>query len=368
MNLLKKGHLGTVKEFRNKFLYKGNKRYPLNPLELRKKLGELMVRRKRSEIGIEYKPRVPKIISVDLTKEEKVIYDNICELIKSKYFMASGSQINGLLAVFAILPKITSSSKSAIESLTRIANDEAYHEITREFAAGILRDYAKLKVDSKIEKLVEVVREIRARSDNEKILIYTRHPTTLRYIVEKLAPFNLKIVEFMGGLDREEKTKRINEFKAGADVLISTDTGAEGLNFQFCRNLINYDLPWNPMSVEQRIGRLDRIGQKREIYVYSLATKDTMEEYVVDLIINKMCCVGLVIGELPIILFNLGLDGEGEYGKNKIEERLMMSFIDSKNNLELFAKDVSGIAKIVDKGIKEYKEMEEKNKEVLDNE
>jgi len=367
LNLLKKGHLGTVKEFRNKFLYKGNKRHPLNPLELRKKLGELMVRRKRSEIGIDYKPRLPKIISVDLTKEEKIIYDNICELIKSKYFLASGNQINGLLAVFAILPKITSSSKSAIESLERIASDDIYHETTREFAKGILRDYAKLKVDSKIEALVKVVEEIRARSNDEKILIYTRHPTTLRYIVEKLAPFNLRIVEFMGGLDREEKTKRINEFKTGgADVLISTDTGAEGLNFQFCRNLINYDLPWNPMSVEQRIGRLDRIGQKREIHVYSLATKDTMEEYVVDLIINKMCCVGLVIGELPIILFNLGIDGEGEYGKNKIEERLMMSFIDSRHNLELFAKDVAGIAKIVDKGIKEYKDMELKNKEILD--
>jgi SNF2 family DNA or RNA helicase len=367
LNLLKKGHLGTVKEFRNKFLYKGNKRHPLNPLELRKKLGELMVRRKRSEIGIDYKPRLPKIISVELTKEEKEIYDNICELIKSKYFLASGNQINGLLAVFAILPKITSSSKSAIESLQRITSDDIYHESTRAFAQKILDAYSKLKVDSKIEALVKVVEEIRARSNDEKILIYTRHPTTLRYIVEKLAPFNLRIVEFMGGLDREEKTKRINEFKiGGADVLISTDTGAEGLNFQFCRNLINYDLPWNPMSVEQRIGRLDRIGQKREIHVYSLATKDTMEEYVVDLIINKMCCVGLVIGELPIILFNLGIDGEGEYGKNKIEERLMMSFIDSKHNLELFAKDVAGIAKIVDKGILEYKQMEEKNKKMLD--
>lgn len=367
LNLLKKGHLGTVKEFRNKFLYKGNKRHPLNPLELRKKLGELMVRRKRSEIGIDYKPRLPKIISVELTKEEKEIYDNICELIKSKYFLASGNQINGLLAVFAILPKITSSSKSAIESLQRIVSDDIYHESTRAFAQKILDAYSKLKVDSKIEALVKVVEEIKSRSNDEKILIYTRHPTTLRYIVEKLAPFNLKIVEFMGGLDREEKTIRINQFKTGgADVLISTDTGAEGLNFQFCRNLINYDLPWNPMSVEQRIGRLDRIGQKREMHIYSLATKDTMEEYVVDLIINKMCCVGLVIGELPIILFNLGIDGEGEYGKNKIEERLMMSFIDSKHNLELFAKDVAGIAKIVDQGIKEYKKIEEENKKILD--
>jgi SNF2 family DNA or RNA helicase len=367
LNLLKKGHLGTIKEFRDRFLYKGNKRYPLNPHELRKKLGELMVRRKRSEIGIDYKPRIPKVISVQLTKEEKVIYDNICDLIKSKYFMASGNQINGLLAVFAILPKITSSSRSAMESLERIAFDDAYHESTKEFARGILEDYKKLTIDSKIETLVNLVKEIRARSDDEKILIYTRHPTTLRYIVEKLSPLKLKIVEFMGGLDRIEKTKRITEFRAGADILISTDTGAEGLNFQFCRNLINYDLPWNPMSVEQRIGRLDRIGQKREIFIYSLATKETMEEYVVDLIINKMCCVGLVIGELPIILFNLGLDGEGEYGRNKIEENLMMSFIDSKNNLDMFANNISKIAQIVDKGIAEYREMEEANKKVLDN-
>jgi len=120
------------------------------------------------------------------------------------------------------------------------------------------------------------------------------------------------------------------------------------------------------MAVEQRIGRLDRIGQKREIFIYSLATKGTMEEYVVDLIINKMCCVGLVIGELPIILFNLGLDDEGEYGRNKIEEKLMMSFIDSKNNLDLFASSVSEIAKMVGVGLKEYRKMEEANKKVLD--
>jgi SNF2 family DNA or RNA helicase len=120
------------------------------------------------------------------------------------------------------------------------------------------------------------------------------------------------------------------------------------------------------MSVEQRIGRLDRIGQKRDMYIYSLATKDTMEEHVVDLIINKMCCVGLVIGELPIILFNLGLDAEGEYGRNKIEEKLMMSFIDSKNNLELFARSVSDIARMVENGIRDYKNVEKTNIEVLD--
>jgi len=139
------------------------------------------------------------------------------------------------------------------------------------------------------------------------------------------------------------------------------------LNFQFCHNLINYDLPWNPMAVEQRIGRVDRIGQKWDMNIYSLATKNTMEEHVVDLIINKMCCIGLVIGELPIVLFNLGLDEQGDGGRHKIEEMLMDAFIDSKNNLEIFAREVGEIHEIIRKGLNEYNKAKDYNKEVLDN-
>ncbi len=368
LHLLKRGHLGTINEFKKKFLNRGNKRYPLNPKELRKKLEEIMVRRKRSQTGINYKKRIPKIIPVYLSQKEKEIYDETCDLLKSEYFAANGESINGKLIIFAILPKVTSSSKSAKESLKRIADDERYHQKTRDKARKIIEEYESVGVDSKMKKLVEIVEKIKKEDPKDQILIYTRHPSTLEYIIENLKHLNLEIVEFTGGLDREERTKRVNKFRGGADILISTDTGAEGLNFQFCRNLINYDLPWNPMSVEQRIGRLDRIGQKKDINIYSLATADTLEEHVVDLIINKMCCVGLVIGELPLILFNLGLDSENQNGINKIEETLMNSFIDSKNNLKLFSQDIKKIERILEEGIKDYRENENENEEFLDNE
>ncbi|MDA3836842.1 MAG: SNF2-related protein [Nanoarchaeota archaeon] len=368
LNLLKKGHLGTVKEFRKQFLNQGNKRHPLNPKQLKAKLDQVMVRRKRSETGIEYKKRMPRIISVEQTEQEAKIYDKIQELLKEQYFYVDGGQINPRLILFAILPKVTSSSKSAMESLAKMAANEKYHEETRRFAREILSDYRDLKVDSKMEKMLEIINETLAENPKEKILIYTKHPSTLEYIKERLEPYKIKVTGFMGGLTREEKAEKIREFKYKSQVLICTDAGAEGLNLQFCSVLINYDLPWNPMSVEQRIGRLDRIGQKKDMQIYSLATKGTMEEHIVDLIINKMCCVGLVVGELPIILFNLGLDSEGKGGSNKIEERILNSFIDSKNNLEKFAKSIKEIETTILAGMEEYDEAKSASSELLDEE
>jgi SNF2 family DNA or RNA helicase len=304
-----------------------------------------MVRRRRDETGINYKKRIPRIIAINQTAQEKRIYEKICTLLKEKYFTNLGKEINGRLII--------------------IANDEKYSIDTRQFAYEILEDYKDLKKDSKMEKLVEIIDKTLKKDKDAKVLIYTKHPTTLRYMVERL-PKDLKITEFMGGLTREEKSEKIKEFKENSQILISTDTGAEGLNLQFCYTLINYDLPWNPMSVEQRIGRLDRIGQTHDMDIYSFATKGTMEEYVVDLIINKMCCVGLVIGELPIILFNLGLDSRGKAGANKIEESLLNSFIDSKNNLSLFARDVDEINRMIQEGIEKYNESKESTSELID--
>ncbi len=369
LHLLKRGHLGTINEFKKEFFYRGNKRHPLKPRELKKKLDEVMIRRRRDETKVDYKKRAAKIIAVELTPIELDAYNSMCELLKNEYFSFDGAEMNGRLIIFAMLPKMTSSLKSAMETLQNIIDSEhKYHAKTKIAAMRVLAKYKTIEKDSKMEKLLEIVKGIFKDNPKEQILIYTRHPTTLRYMVEKLKTLGLSIVEYLGGLDREEKSARVLAFRNGANIMISTETGAEGLNFQFCHNLINYDLPWNPMSVEQRIGRLDRIGQAQDMNIYSLATKHTMEEHVVDLIINKMCCIGLVIGELPIILFNLGLDSDASGGRNKIEEMLMDAFIESKNNLSVFAADVKKISEMVQKGIDEYQQIKSKNEKILDKE
>jgi len=306
-----------------------------------------------------------KVIEVNLTDEEAQIYKKIIELLIKRYLNWKEEKIDTKMAIYSILPKITSSSKSSIQSLKRIVNDPKYHLSTKDFAKEILKEYKKIKISSKIEILMKVVNKILSKDKHAKIMIYTKHPATLKYIVSKLKPKNLPIVEFFGGLSIDEKDKRIKEFKDNSQILISTDTGSEGLNLQFCNNIINYDLPWNPMSVEQRIGRLDRIGQKRDINVYALATKNTIEEHIVDLIVKKMCCIGLVMGELPVILINMGLDSKGKSGSSKIQERLMNAFIESKDNLEKFAKNIDEVENDINKGVEKYEITNKLNSDLL---
>lgn len=367
LSLLRRGHLGTLSEFRSNFLINGNERKPLNPRELKRKLSEIMIRRRRDEVrGIRYMKRIPIIQSVELSWKEKETYEEVVDLLFMHYLDFNGIPINTVLAAHSILPKITSSSVSSMEFLENLIKNPKYHSSTIEAAQKILNHFKSITQDSKLEKLMELITEINKRDKGTKILLYTKHPATLKYIADTLKEKKFKITEFKGGLTADEKTKRIKEFEEKAQIMISTETGSEGLNLQFCSNIINYDLPWNPMAVEQRIGRLDRIGQKKNIFVYNLATKGTMEEHVVDLIINKMCCIGLILGELPIILFNMGLDSNGNSGSSKFEEKIMHAFLDSKNNLNKFTNEIGKVSKEINNGIKEYEKTKKYTSELLD--
>ena len=170
--------------------------------------------------------------------------------------------------------------------------------------------YSRLKqipYDSKSDKLLELIQEIYQLNPNEKLLIFTQFVDTLFHLKELLEKqsehYNIDI--FYGGMDKEQKDKAVEKFRSnqGFSILLSTEIGGEGRNFQFARVLINYDLPWNPMKLEQRIGRLDRIGQSsKEILIYNFFLEGTVETDIIFALDKRIHLFEESIGQLePII-------------------------------------------------------------------
>ena len=171
----------------------------------------------------------------------------------------------------------------------------------------------KLPYDSKSDKLIVLLNQIYKRNRNEKVIIFTQFVDTLKFLKKLIENQNgnYSIDLFYGGLDKIQKDESVEKFRARKDasILLSTEIGGEGRNFQFCRVLINYDLPWNPMKLEQRIGRLDRIGQKsREIYIYNFFMEGTIETDVIHALVKRINLFEESIGVLEPILGRIEKD------------------------------------------------------------
>ncbi len=122
-------------------------------------------------------------------------------------------------------------------------------------------------------------------------------------------------VPFRGGFKRGKKDWMRELFQNHAQVFIATEAGGEGINLQFCHHIINFDLPWNPMRLEQRIGRVHRLGQENDVHIYNFAIKDTIEEHILKLLYEKIHLFERVVGELDEILTKLGLHQFGRVFK-----------------------------------------------------
>src|SRR3954449_12221593 len=143
------------------------------------------------------------------------------------------------------------------------------------------------------------------------MVIFTQFRATLDTLAERLRQAGHAVAVFHGGLSRLEKEKSIEEFRGPARLLLCTEAGSEGRNLQFAHAVCNFDLPWNPMKIEQRIGRLSRIGQTHDVHVFNLVAADTVEAAVLHLLEAKLNLFELVIGEVDMILGNL--DEEREF-------------------------------------------------------
>ena len=157
--------------------------------------------------------------------------------------------------------------------------------------------------DTKAQVLLDILEEINDNEPGAKVLIFTQFTRTQSFLLDVLEKqHGYDVAIFNGKLKVDEKEREITRFKNKAQILISTEAGGEGRNLQFSHYLINYDLPWNPMKVEQRIGRLDRIGQKHPVVIYNLAYEDTIEDRVLELLTDRIGIFEKSVGSLDPIL------------------------------------------------------------------
>ncbi len=155
----------------------------------------------------------------------------------------------------------------------------------------------------KLQALVQLVQSL-----NDKVIIFTEYRATQLYLQHLLYQNGIFSVLYQGGKKASNKDWTKYLFKEKADVMIATDAGSEGLNLQFCHNMIHYDLPWNPMKLEQRIGRIHRLGQKEDVQLFYLILKNTIEEHILKILYKKVDIFKHLIGDLDEILSKKPVD------------------------------------------------------------
>ena len=164
------------------------------------------------------------------------------------------------------------------------------------------------------------------------------------YIAGFLKDEGYKISEFSGKLSSRKRAKTVKEFKEKTQILLSTDSGSEGLNLQFSNVMVNYDIPWNPMRVEQRIGRIHRLTQAHdEVFIYNFCTLNTIEEYVLKVVFEKIGMFKTILGDIEDILGKLAkVDYSGR--SSKFETTIMEHYVKYGHSKEL-EKELDGMIK-----------------------
>lgn len=209
--------------------------------------------------------------------------------------------------------------------------------------------------DAKVDVLLNMLDNIKYENPSSKIIIFTEFVATQLYLEKLLSHKGYGISIINGSMDIEMRNIQLKEFKNEKDILISTDAGGEGLNIQFANIVINYDLPWNPMKIEQRIGRVDRIGQKRDVLAYNFIISETIENKVRTVLENKLSVILSETGmdKLEDVLDNemADIDFTDVYVKsirnpksikhntNNLEEDLKKEIIKAKEYNELISED-----------------------------
>ena len=302
-------------------------------------LSEILIRNRKNLIG-GFMPRRAYRWAVTLTDDERAALELVEDYVQHGFALAESERENALAFVMVLFQKLMASSIRALsrslagrrerllaraapvrqsaaflkqafeeqEAADAIAEANLHEEEAAELDA-LVHALEALPRDSKGEEFVRQIQILFEEDREAKVLVFTEFRETQNYLRELLErasrPDRLIGVNlFHGQLKPIAKDDAVESFRVGSgpQVLVSTEAGGEGRNFQFCHYLVNYDLPWNPMRVEQRIGRVDRIGQQHVVRVFNLYTEGTVEERVLDVLERRINAFEETVGGLDPIL------------------------------------------------------------------
>lgn len=299
-----------------------------------------------------FKARHTKTVGYDLTPEEKILYDEVTRYVRSKRKEAKakknrnveltllvmqrrlasslhaitrtlGNRLTALNGVLSILrdPSRTSAEKKRLLGAALDPSDP--HDITeyedlpedereqvdkRIFRQVLTDDPTKVEEErNEVERLYHMADNLKhhkeakfsellgvldssdvIRAEDEKLLIFTEHKDTLDSLAQRLEEKGYTVAVIHGSMDVDARKQAQREFRTRAKVMVATDAAGEGINLQFCRYLINWDIPWNPNRLEQRMGRIHRYGQDDDVWVYNLVAQNTREGAVLQRVLSTM--------------------------------------------------------------------------------
>jgi superfamily II DNA or RNA helicase len=317
ITLLKPGAFPPEKEFLRMYCDPKDARVPKNAGQLRLLMRDCMIRNTRAGCGVPFPKRFATTYTVQFNDEEREIYEQISGISHRLSAQGAGRirlSVRTLLErAGAHLPLALTTLKTIALALEADQHDLAPigdRERLKTDIAGVAERIAHLcGVTGKIKKLKEIIGE-----GEQPIIVFCRHTATVEYVCGELLTAGIPYTAFHGGMSTDERTASITSFKENESrVFVSSESGGEGQNLQFCNALVNFDLPWNPMQIEQRIGRIHRIGQDRDVFVFNLCYGGTLEEKILGILETKIRMFELVVGEVDSILG--GLDERGGFGE-----------------------------------------------------
>ena len=298
LTLLKPGLLKTEAAFKKEYVSSKNGRVPKNPEKLRQLMREVMVRNTRSLVDVQLPKRFATTITVSPSQSEEKLYRDLTEYLRLFEIATSDSTQTQKLDKFSrtnLLMRAGSSPQALADSLKNLSKKFPSDELKT-----LTRRASQIKQVEKAKALVDLLKK-----SSQKTIVFTTHRATSAYLAKTLEEAGISFAQFLGDMSLKEKDAAIEDFREHVPVLLASETGGEGRNIQFANAIVNYDLPWNPMKIEQRIGRIHRIGQTQDVFIFNFCLKDSIEEYILKILHDKINMFELVVGEIETILGNV---------------------------------------------------------------